>query len=334
APPSGLRRLRISHGRRRRVRVVDACTVSIDGDALRRRTLLRAVAVAAGRESPDAVPAQAVPSATVAKAVPPTIAEARTSGRLILIAEDDPVNQKVILQQLALLGYAAEVAGDGAQALRMWREGRYALLLTDLHMPHMDGYALAQTIRAEEAGRGRMPILALTANALRGEARRAREGGMDEYLTKPIQLQLLKDALERWLPHEAAAPAVGAPAAAVFDVAVLEALVGSERAVVDDFLGDYRGALRELSDALRTAVARDDAGAIVAVAHKLKSSSRAVGALQLGELCAELEIAARAGLRAVVARHFGAFDAAAAAVEARIGERLCEHGVSPEREHP
>ncbi|AYH42143.1 CHASE domain-containing protein [Azoarcus sp. DN11] len=331
APPCGLRRLRISRGRRRHVRVVDAGTVSVDGDALRRRTLLRAVAVAAGRESPDAVPVQAAPAAIESKAAPPAIADARASGRLILIAEDDPVNQKVILQQLALLGHAAEVAGDGAQALQMWREGRYALLLTDLHMPGMDGYELVRTIRAEEAGRGRMPILALTANALRSEARRAQEGGMDEYLTKPIQLQLLKDALERWLPHEAAAPAVDAPAAVV---AVLEALIGGERAVVDEFLGDYRSALRELSGVLRTAVAHDDAGTIVAVAHRLKSSSRAVGAGQLGELCAELEIAARAGLRALVARHLGEFDAAAAIVEARIDERLREHGVSPEREHP
>jgi DNA-binding response OmpR family regulator len=68
-------------------------------------------------------------------------------------------------------------------------------------MPEMDGYTLAETIRREEAQRRRMPILALTANALRGEANRARSAGMDEYLTKPVQLHLLRAALEKWLPR-------------------------------------------------------------------------------------------------------------------------------------
>ncbi|SIR48822.1 PAS domain S-box-containing protein [Aromatoleum tolulyticum] len=321
ARPAGLRRLRISHGRRRRVRMLDSDTVSIDGDALRRRTLLRAVAVAAGRASPEAPPERGARSEAT-RTVPPTIADARARGRLILIAEDDPVNQKVILQQLALLGYAAEVAGDGVQALQMWREGSYALLLTDLHMPNMDGYVLTQTIRAEEDGRGRMPILALTANALRGEAPRARDAGMDEYLTKPVQLQLLKEALGLWLPQDEVPVAATEAPAAIFDVAVLEALVGNRPAVVDDFLGDYRAALRDLSAELRTAAAHDDTCTIAAVAHKLKSSSRAVGAQQLGELCAELEIAARAGHKAMITRHINAFDAAAAAVATRIDERL------------
>ena len=89
--------------------------------------------------------------------------------------------------------------------MRLWRAGKYALLLTDLHMPEMDGYALAEAIRREEASRGtarekRMPILALTANALRSEATRAEAAGMDEYLTKPLRLTLLKAALSRWLP--------------------------------------------------------------------------------------------------------------------------------------
>ena len=75
-------------------------------------------------------------------------------GRLILIAEDDAINQKVILRQIELLGYAAEMASNGAEALRLWRTGHYALLLTDLHMPEMDGYALAEAIRREETQRG------------------------------------------------------------------------------------------------------------------------------------------------------------------------------------
>ncbi|MCX5760285.1 MAG: response regulator, partial [Gemmatimonadetes bacterium] len=73
------------------------------------------------------------------RAAPVTVADARAQGRLILVAEDDLTNQKVILQQLELLGYAAEVASDGAEALERWRAGQYALVLSDLHMPEMDG---------------------------------------------------------------------------------------------------------------------------------------------------------------------------------------------------
>ena len=127
------------------------------------------------------------------------VSQARAKGRLILVAEDDAVNQEVILQQLALLGYSAEMAGNGAEALEMWRSGRYALLLADMHMPEMDGYTLTRTIRMEEAGRKRIPIVALTANALKGEARSTREAGMDAYLTKPVQLHLLREALEQWI---------------------------------------------------------------------------------------------------------------------------------------
>ncbi len=115
----------------------------------------------------------------------------------------------MILRQIEMLGHAAEVAADGQTAFEMWQAGDFALLLTDLHMPTLDGYALAEAIRHAEGRRpprpgGRMPILALTANAMRGEATRAMAAGMDEYLTKPLQLQMLNDALTRWLPPEAA----------------------------------------------------------------------------------------------------------------------------------
>lgn len=140
-----------------------------------------------------------------AAAAAPRAGQARHRGEPILVAEDDEISQQVICRQLSLLGHAAEVAADGAAALRMWRDGRYALLLTDLHMPRMDGYALAQAIRSEESAAApprtaRTPIIVLTANALRGEAERAQALGIDEYLTKPVRLDVLRQALDRWLP--------------------------------------------------------------------------------------------------------------------------------------
>ena len=85
--------------------------------------------------------------------VAPSREEALREGRLILVAEDNEINQKVIRQQLTLLGYAADIARDGREALKRWESGNYALLLTDLHMPEMDGYQLTAAIRLAEQGK-------------------------------------------------------------------------------------------------------------------------------------------------------------------------------------
>lgn len=131
-----------------------------------------------------------------ATGAPPTREEAQRKGRLILVAEDNEFNQTVIVQQLRLLGFAADIASDGREALQKWRSGDFGLVLTDLHMPEMDGYALAAAIRAEEGVGRHTPIIALTANALHHEEARCLAGGMDAYLTKPARLSRLKETLE------------------------------------------------------------------------------------------------------------------------------------------
>ena len=331
AGKANVRRLLITRGRRRRYRVEGPDTITLDGDALQRLAFLRAVAVAAGRASPEISHEHAEEPLAAGGEPPPTVAEARDQDRLILVAEDDEINQKVILQQLALLGYAAEIASDGMEALRLWREGGYALLLTDLHMPNMDGYALAEAIRREEAGRRHLPILALTANAQRGEARRARASGVDEYLTKPVRLHLLGSVLEKRLPRRNGSlpsgaaqqeKAASAPPPLAVDVAVLKGLVGEDATVVREFLSDYLTSVHQLAEEIRAAHATGDARHVGAAAHKLKSSSRTVGALALGDLCAGLENASWAGDEAGIAKNISQFAIALAGVEAEIGRLL------------
>ena len=187
----------IRRGRRRHERAETVDTVTLDGDVMHRDAFLRAVALAAGRlerRSGGALQPRSKPVAV------PSREQALREGRLILVAEDNEINQKVIRQQLTLLGYAADIARDGREALKRWESGNYALLLTDLHMPEMDGYQLTAAIRLAEEGKARRPIIAFTANALKGEAEHCRAVGMDDYLSKPVQLAHLRAILHKWLP--------------------------------------------------------------------------------------------------------------------------------------
>lgn len=322
-----LRHLQFTRGRRQRARLEALDVVSLDYPFLRRKSLLHAVAMAAGRASPTHTLEHTL-TQLPEESPHPDIAEARTQGRLILVAEDDALNQRVILQQLALLGYAAEVAQNGIEALQLWRKGSYALLLTDLQMPDMDGYVLAQSIRREEAGDHHIPILALTANALREEAEQTRAAGMDEYLTKPLQLRQLREVLEKWLPKQETTPEPEPSSTPRFegppvDITVLEDMVGDDPETVFGLLSDYLGSLRHLTEELRAVYARNDIRQVCAITHKLKSSSRLVGALELGELCADIERAGKDEDKSAIDKIMPRFEAAVTAVEADIN-RLVE----------
>ena len=246
------------------------------------------------------------------RAPAPSIEEAQRTGRLILLAEDNETNRDVIQEQLSLLGYASETADDGVAALTLWRTGRFSLLLTDCHMPQMDGFELTTAIRQTKPQGTHFPIVAITANARQGEAERCRAHGMDDYLAKPLRLKELGPMLTKWMPtaiNTSAAPA-NAPVAmteaaaetvaktgslAIWDATTLPGLVGDnpamQRRLLDKFLVNAQVQLAAIGEA---ALARDSA-ALAGVAHTLKSAARSVGALHLGELCQTLETAGLAG---------------------------------------
>jgi two-component system sensor histidine kinase/response regulator len=169
--------------------------------------------------------------------------------------------------------------------LARWRIGHYALLLTDVNMPKMDGYELTAAIRAEENDRSHIPIIALTANALKGEVQKCRDAGMDDYLSKPTPMKKLSPMLEKWLPATKSKPV---------DISVLVALVGNDPEIISDFLQDFNHNATEIAAELITACHSGKVEQVSVAAHKLKSSSRAVGALVLGELCEEIEQTAKA----------------------------------------
>jgi PAS domain S-box-containing protein len=248
----------------------------------------------------------------------------------ILVVEDNTTNQKVIAYQLGLLGYSSDIAANGAEALDKWRTTDYSLILTDLHMPQMDGYEFVKALRAEEQVSGKhIPIVALTANALRGEAERCRELGMDDYLTKPITLNSLALSLMKHFPHSAGfVEADSNPAlplgvdpqdsviqvtpefqesASVIDINVLRNLVGDDEHTLKDFLNDFLLSAQQLTINIEQSYKDNSWQALAVSAHTLKSSARAVGALALGDLCERLEKAAKQQQREIIAQQIGVF---------------------------
>ncbi|MBE0546997.1 MAG: response regulator [Rubrivivax sp.] len=305
-PASPLAFVLIEKGRRRRPRRKAADVISLDGEGLRRTVFLRAVALAAGRASADEPGDAGQEPDTMPAAL--DAPDAACAGKRILVAEDNEINQKVLRRQLTLLGFRADITGNGQEALDATRDADYELLLTDLHMPQMDGYELAAAVRAGElaagAGRHRLPIVALTANAVKGEARRCLDAGMDDYMTKPVQLSALKAMLTRWLaapPNDrgdalragdmpaAFAPLPTRPPA---DLDVLRSMVGNNPAVIREVLALFGPSSRQAGAAIRQGVVEGRLERVVEAAHTLKSSSRSIGAQQLGHTCAELELAA------------------------------------------
>jgi len=317
-----LRHVLVVRDRRQRASVKREDAIVLDGSLIRRHSLLRAVAAAAGRLSPEMSPptGERLPtSAMVTDAGEP-------AGPMILVAEDDPINQAVIRQQLAVLGYRSDIVDDGEQALQRWRQGGHALLLTDLHMPLLDGYGLASAIRREEGDGQHLPIVALTANALRGEATRAFAAGIDDHLTKPVTLARLGAVLRARLSIGDAAwsspPTHATPEDPVLHLARMRETVGDDESVIRRLLRQFLLSTRTLSAELSAALDAEDVAQVGRLAHRLKSASRSVGALALGDHCAALELAsAEAQADAVAAALQRCLDAIDA-VEARITQYL------------
>ncbi|PTN13005.1 ATP-binding protein [Nitrosomonas aestuarii] len=331
----------IKRGRRRQARVEDIDIVTLDGDVMYRQSLIRALAIAAGRIEPDEE--ESTLADTTIKSKPESLSreEALKQGKLILVAEDNEINQKVIRQQLTLLGYAADIANDGREALGRWQNCNYGLVLTDLHMPEIDGFELTKNIRELESDDQHIPIIALTANALKGEREHCLTAGMDDYLSKPVQLEDLQTTLEKYLRingsdseeetqtgEKAAAsptqPAGDTESAAKVpvDVHILEELIGDDPETIKEMLRDFRINTAKSAAELRTAYQKGQLTTAGSIAHKLKSSSRSVGALSLGELCAEMEQAGKKNDQKVLDALLPKFDAELKKVEAHL-DTLC-----------
>ena len=264
---------------------------------LRRSRLRQVIAASLGRAS---LTDRSVTASD--KLDPPSVEDAGAAGALILVAEDNGTNQIVITRMLAKLGYALEMAGNGREALEKYRPGVHGLLLTDFHMPEMDGFELTREIRRRETGSGqRLSIVALTADALPGTAQRCIDEGMDGYLTKPIESKLLAATLEKWLPgalelRTAQKPQVAAKAVTlpeidplIFNPVRLKDTFGSMGTEARAFLANFVRDSRNMATAVTAAMDASDWQLARHHAHALKGAALSLGAVRLGELAGEVQ---------------------------------------------
>jgi two-component system, sensor histidine kinase and response regulator len=137
--------------------------------------------------------------AAPAEAQPGGCETTRRRGR-VLLAEDNPINQKVAIHLLGRLGYSVDLAENGAEAVEMVQRSAYDVVLMDCQMPVMDGFKATRIIRNLDSAVSQIPIVAVTANVLPGEREKCLAAGMDDYVPKPVSKETLDQALARWLP--------------------------------------------------------------------------------------------------------------------------------------
>jgi signal transduction histidine kinase/CheY-like chemotaxis protein/HPt (histidine-containing phosphotransfer) domain-containing protein len=290
-------------------------------DAVRRAPLKRGLLVNAAAALCDRSPPEDIGDlGTVIKAEErsDTHEEAIEHGRLILIADDTPTNRDVMARQIRALGYAADVVSDGVEAFEAVQSKAYGILLTDCHMPNMDGFTLARKLRdGEVKSEGqRLPIVAVTASAMKEDEEQCIAAGMDGVLIKPLDMIKLKHTLQTFLPARPehvsepeddladdpfddiaqlldVAPCTSTPSTPI-DPSVLKGMFGDDDATFKEILVDFSDPAAEMAGEINAGFNQQDAAAIGAAAHKLKSAARSIGANPLADLAATLEQAGKA----------------------------------------
>jgi two-component system, sensor histidine kinase and response regulator len=266
-----------------------------------------------------------------------TLREERTASRArVLVAEDNPVNQRVAVKMLEKLGYRADVAGNGLEVIEALSRIPYAAVLMDVQMPEMDGLEATREIRRREGDGRETRIIAMTAGAMREDRESALEAGMDDYVSKPVKPEDLDAVLERWISpeggeSEATDPVpdgevVSGEAEGPLDRAIVESLLelgGREMLseLVEMFCDDVSSGLSSLKEAAE----RGDASSVGRTAHTLKGGSGNMGARRLATVCAELEKVGASGdlasAPALIERLEAEFERARPALEAEAAPR-------------
>jgi CheY-like chemotaxis protein len=216
----------------------------------------------------------------------------------ILVAEDNKVNQQLALQLLERMGYRADVAANGLEAIASLYRQHYDVVFMDVHMPEMDGLTATQRICEEWPLTSRPRIIAMTANAMQGDREKCLSAGMDDYISKPIRVEELVRSLNQCQSvldnRQEQAPVAHRPSLnPPLDTEVLQTfrqtMGENAEAFLTQLIDIYLEEAPDLLQAISAAITQTDASAMQRAAHTLKSSSASLGAITLSKLCQELE---------------------------------------------
>ena len=226
----------------------------------------------------------------------------------ILVVEDNVINRKIALKMLEKLGYRADAVENGREALSALEAVPYDVVLMDCQMPVMDGYEATAEIRKSSSGKldTGVPVIALTANAMKGDREKCLMAGMDDYLSKPVSAEALKAMLDQWIniparkaaSHAEAAPGEGTEE--IFNRAELLDRLGGDEGFMSDLLGIFIEDSATKVSRLLEVSGVDDTEELRRLAHSLKGSSTNVSACAMGEAAIGLESALKAGETALL----------------------------------
>ena len=225
---------------------------------------------------------------------------------VILLVEDNKMNQMVGSKALAKLGYAFDIANNGQEALLAVHRNAYDAVLMDCQMPEMDGYEATAAIRRIEqaAGARRLPIIAMTAGAMEGDREACIAAGMDDYITKPVNLEAISEVLDRWIRRKDQGGAngngakQGSPAGAPdpidqAQIDVLSSLDDGDGTLLIEIIEQFLIETDEAAGVLAQSASRGDCKTLERTAHTIKGASGNLGATGLASVCAELELCGR-----------------------------------------
>ncbi len=229
----------------------------------------------------------------------------------VLLAEDNLVNQRLAVRLLEKAGHTAVIAGNGREALAALERERFDVVLMDVEMPEMGGFEATGLIRAKEKAKGgRIPIIAMTAHALKGDRERCLAAGMDDYVAKPIHAEELRRVINALVPPTANEAAPAAAAGESLDAVAALASVGGDRQLLNELIGVFTAQCPRWLSEMREAVARGDGARLRLVAHTLKGAVgnfRAKGAFdeaqRLEEMGRDGDLASAAGACAALEQH-------------------------------
>jgi len=231
------------------------------------------------------------------KTVPPASPTPTPKKAKILVVEDTRINQKVILNQLKLLGYTAECANNGREAVDRLNDRDFDIVLMDCQMPVLDGYAATQLLRQREGNDRHTTIIGVTAYAMRGDREKCLAAGMDDYLSKPVAMEDLQETLERWdrpkrdrtaSPSPSTRPKTEVPEGQFIDWKHLEAVTGGDRGFQKDLLQSFVEDTRDRLQEAREALDRRDTTALASSIHQIKGTSGNVGLKSIMAVASQL----------------------------------------------